>query len=585
MDHNDYIDVSVFSRIAQEINPEKELEALYKAIIETSRDVLDAETASLLLYNREGKNLFFKSTTNSSMKNMLGITIPENSGLAWNVFRSRKSMIINDVSIDERFYHGIDLDTGFTTRNILCTPMMARNEFVGVLEIANKTGNGIFTSLDLKLIEIIAMISASTITARLLYEDLKKRVEELNALYDLSTSVAFAESDRDFYQKGLSILAESLQVERASLILYSPERKRLEVAAVHGSSIPVGAVVPDDSIAAHVFRTGRTVNVSNVIKDLPEFITKNKGYKSTAFVSTPVMYKNRITGVFNLTDKKNRRLFDEFELNVLTALISHFAGLYRNFSDRRREEIRRKLRQELAIAADIQKKNLARIPACFNGINISVLYEPAKHVGGDFYDFYKIDESSCGIIIADVSGKGIPAALFTGMVKNILKFGSRISAVPADLFRRANSDIYDESEFGMFVTVFYTLIDTSNNTIRFSSAGHNDQLLLHKKTMETVKLQARGKPFGIIAQSTFSEETISYEKGDLLFLFTDGLVESFGGEYLDIDTGFNNLADIITENSEKSPEKILNILRNRIRELNPDKDLPDDLTVIAVSLY
>lgn len=584
MNENDHIDISVLIRIARDINPGQELDDLYNSIVEASKDVLEAEAAFLLLYRREDNLLYFRSTTDDAMKHMLGISIRENSGFAWDVFRSRKSMVVNDVNLDERFYNGIDLDTGYITRNIICTPMMARDEFVGVLEIANKTGMKTFSSLDMKLIEIIAMISASTITARLFCEDLKKRVEELNALYSLSTSVAFAESDSEFYQKGISILAESLKVERASLILYIPEKKCLEVVAVHGSKVPVGAAVPDDSIAAHVFRTGKAVNVGNVNKDLPEFCRKNKGYKSKAFVSTPLIYNNRIAGVLNLTDKKNRRLFDTFELNVLTALVSHLTGLYRTFSDRRKNEKRRRLRQELSIAAEIQKKNMAKIPADFNEINISVLYEPAKHVGGDFFDFYKIDETSCGIVIADVSGKGIPAALFTGIVKNILKFGSKINPAPADLFCRSNSDIHDESEFGMFVTVFYTLIDTVTRTIRFSSAGHNDQMLLRKRTMETEKLQAKGKPFGIISQSLFQEKTVSYEKGDMLFLYTDGLVESLAGESFDIDEGFYNLSKIIMENSNKSPAKILNILRNRIRELYPDTELLDDLTVLAISL-
>jgi len=578
------IDISIFFKITEEITPRKSLEELYSSIVEISREILDAEAASLLLYNQGDNLLSFKSTTDEGMKRMLGISIPENSGFAWTVFNNKKSIIVNDVNSDERFYNGIDLDTGFITKNILCTPMMAREEFVGVLEIVNKTGKDHFSILDMKLIEVIATISASSITNRLLYDDLLKRVEELNALYELSRSVALVDSESDFFQHVITTLAESLHVERGSLILFIPERGRLEVMAAYGSSIPIGSVVPEDSIAAHVFKTGKIVNVSNIKEDLPEYCKNNTGYKSNAFVSVPLYYNNRIAGVLNLTDKKNRRLFDDFELQVLSALISHMTGVYKNFADRRDEDKRKKLKQELNIAADIQRRNLVKIPSTFNGINVSLLYEPAKHVGGDFFDFYQIDDYNCGILIADVSGKGIPAALFTGTVKNILKFGSKNNHKPAGLFQSSNTAIFNEAEYGMFVTVFYTLIDTVSNIITYSSAGHNDQMLFRRKTLDIVKLQAQGKPFGIITPAIYSEKTIIYEKGDILFLFTDGLVESLGGEALDIDVGFSTLSELIISNINETPETMLNIMRNRIRELYPHADLLDDLTVLIISL-
>jgi len=578
------IDISVIFRITDEITPRKGLEELYASIVEIAKDILEADAASLLLYHQNENLLYFKSTTDDGMKNMLGISIPENSGFAWNVFNSRQSLIVNDVNTDERFYNGIDLDTGFITKNILCTPMMARDEFVGVLEIVNKKGDGKFSPLDMRLIEVLATISASSITNRLLYEDLKKRVEELNALYELSRSVALVDNENDFFKNVVTTLAESLHVERSSLLLFVPDRRRLEVVAVYGSSIPVGSVVSDDSIAAHVFKTGKMVNVSNIKKDLPDYCLKNTGYKSNAFVSVPIYYNNRIAGVLNLTDKKSRRLFDDFELNVLSALISHMTGVYKTFADRRQDEKRKKLKQELDIAADIQRKNLVKIPSSFNGITVSLLYEPAKHVGGDFFDFYEIDDYNCGIMIADVSGKGIPAALFTGTVKNILKFGSKNNHRPAGLFQSSNTAIYNEAESGMFVTVFYALIDTISNLITYSSAGHNDQMLIRRKTHTVQKLQAHGKPFGVITAANYSENTIIYETGDILFLFTDGLVESLGGEELDIDVGYSNLSEIMLNNIDETPESILNILRNKIRELYPDTDLLDDLTILIISL-
>lgn len=585
MNDRSFIDFPVLFLINEEITPRKNLDELYDSIVRVSTQVIRSEASSLLLYNKDDGQLYFKSTTDSCMIPMLGKKIPANSGIAWDVFRNRKSLMINDAVSDHRFFSGIDMQTGFSTRNLICIPMMARDEFVGVLEIVNSADHEGFSSSDVSLGEIVAMISAHAITGRMLFDDLKKRIEELNALFELSRAANLAESDLDFFHRAITILSDSLHVDRGSLILYNEKTGRLEIAAIHGSNIPVGSPVPDDSVAAYVFKTGEAMNVRDVRTDIPEWLKKKQAtYSSHAFVSVPVYSNNSIIGVINLTDKKNRRLFDEFELHVLSALGTHIAGVYRTYADRKDEEKRRKLKQELDIASEIQRRNLARIPARFSDLCISVLYEPAKEIGGDFYDFFEIDADRCGLLVADVAGKGIPAALFTGTVKNIMKFAIKNDPDPAGLLNSSNSFIYSESEYGMFVTVFYALIDTSSKIITYGSAGHNEQILVKRKSGEITFLNSRGRPLGILDDSIYHDETVTYDTGDILLLFTDGLVESLGDNGADIELGYEKISQILRTCINEPAEIILNILRNAIRETSPDSELMDDLTVLAVAL-
>lgn len=585
MNDKSFIDFKSLFLINEEITTRKDLDELYNAIVHVSTKVISCEGCSLLLYNSDDSQLYFKSTTDPCMSPMLGKKLPADSGIAWEVFNSKKALVINDVTLDSRFFSGVDRETGFSTRNIICTPMMARDEFVGVLEVVNSIGAGTFSSYEMTLTEIIAMISAHAISGRMLYEDLKKRIEELNALFELSRAANVAQSDLDFFSRAINILSDSLQVDRSSLILHNEKTGRLEIAAIHGSSIPVGSPVPDDSIAAYVFKTGMPMNVRDVRTDIPEWLKKKQAnYSSHAFVSVPVRYNNSIIGVINLTDKKNRRLFDEFELHVLIALASHIAGVYRTYIDRRDEEKRRKLKQELDIASDIQRRNLARIPGYFSNLSISVLFEPAKEVGGDFYDFFAIDNSRCGLLVADVAGKGIPAALFTGTVKNIMKFGMKTDHTPSAVFNSSNAFIVAESEYGMFVTVFYAVIDTVAKTITYSSAGHNEQVLIKRDTGEIILLSTKGKPLGITENAVYTESTTGYAHGDLLLMFTDGLVEPLGDEGYDLNLGYERLSEILRENISLSSELILNELRNAVRESSPETELMDDLTVLAINL-
>lgn len=585
MDDRSFVDFPVLFLINEEITPRKNLDELYDSIVRVSAQVIKSEASSLLLYNKDDRHLYFKSTTDKGMLPMLGKKIPADSGIAWDVFKNKKPVMINDPRADSRFFSGVDRQTGFNTRNIICIPMMARDEFVGVLEVVNSTASGCFNTADMSLGEIVAMISAHAITGRMLYDDLKKRIEELNALFELSRAATLAESDSDFFHRAITILSDSLHVDRGSLILYNEKTGRLEIAAIHGSSIPVGSPVPDDSVAAYVFKRGEPMNVRDVRTDIPEWLKKKQAtYSSHAFVSVPVLHNNSVIGVINLTDKKNRRLFDEFELHVLSALGTHIAGIYRTYADRKDEENRRKLKQELDIASDIQRRNLARIPARFSSLEISVLYEPAKEIGGDFYDFFEIDKNRCGLLVADVAGKGIPAALFTGTVKNIMKFGIKNNPAPAQLFTNSNTFIVDESEYGMFVTVFYAIIDTDLKTITYGSAGHNEQVLIKRKSGAIVTLNAKGRPLGITENSLYSQESVQYDAGDILLLFTDGLVESLGDEGEDLQLGYEKLSQSIKTCINEPAEIILNFLRNTIRENSQDNELMDDLTVLAVTL-
>ncbi|HPJ42521.1 MAG TPA: SpoIIE family protein phosphatase [Spirochaetota bacterium] len=579
------IDISLFFRINEEISPKKHLDDLYKSIVKISSELTKSESAYLFLYNKNDKKIYLKSNSTSDNEKIINEPLSDESGVEWNAFSNRETVVVSNNNTDNFHFDEIGKIAGEEIRNLICSPMTAHGESVGVIEVVNFAEGSAFTGREKSLMEIIAMISAAAITNRLLYEDLKKRMEELNALYELSNAAVEASDEVEFFRRVLGILAASLDVERASLIFYNRERKQLEVTASYGSAVPEGTVINDDSIAAYVFRHGKAMNVRNVMTDIPDFVTKcGAGYKSDAFVSIPLFFNGNIVGVLNLTDKKNRRLFDEFEMHVLSSIINHVTGIYRNYSDRRSEEKRRRLMQEVKIASEIQRKNLARIPRCSGGMSIAVLYEPAREVGGDFFDFYEISESISAFIIADVSGKGIPAALFTGTVKNILRAEQKTNYDPASLFTCSNKLIYSESEYGMFVTAFYIIIDENGKKLFFSSAGHNEQMLVRKRVTEVVSLKTAGKPLGVSDNACYSGGSVEYERGDILLLFTDGLVEALDGAEMDIDEGFRKLGDIVINNVNESDERLLNIIRNAVRENSLNIELADDLTVLVIHL-
>jgi phosphoserine phosphatase RsbU/P len=375
-------------------------------------------------------------------------------------------------------------------------------------------------------------------------------------------------------------------VERASIIIYDKIKKELSIEASFG--IPISLAISyeidiDNSIVGRVFKSGTPMLMNNYKNDERHHIlSEKKDYKTNSFISIPIIYKNETIGVLSLTDKKNRERFDDFDLRVLTTASSQIAETYQNLQNQKIYEAQRRLKQEIEIASEIQKKILPSIPPRFKNHELAAYNRPAKEVGGDFYDFFQYDENKYGVLVADISGKGIPAAIFMGSARNIIRAEKNINTLPAKLLKNANRLIYQDSEYGMFVTLFYATIDSHNNIITYGSAGHDDQFLLRKKTGEAIKLNSRGKALGIIDNQEFEEKVVVYEHGDMLILFTDGVVECLGGNNLDVELGEKKLTEIAFSFIDSSPSLLINLLSNYLDHNSVDLDFRDDFTIFVV---
>ncbi|HDP81362.1 MAG TPA: serine/threonine-protein phosphatase, partial [Spirochaetes bacterium] len=251
-----------------------------------------------------------------------------------------------------------------------------------------------------------------------------------------------------------------------------------------------------------------------------------------------------------------------------------------NIQYHKRMEAQRFLAQEIEIAAEIQRKILPSIPSQVHSHRMAAFNRPAKEVGGDFYDFFRFDESKYAVLVGDVSGKGIPAALFMNSARNIIRAEMRMNNQPGRLLSHSNLYIYEESEYGMFVTLFYALVDAHNNVITFGSAGHNDQLLIRKKAGRVDRLNARGGPLGLRESAVFEERVITFEKDDLLLLFTDGVIDFFGEGH--IDKGEEQLLHICRDYIDRDPSELTEHLQGLLAAGAADSYFLDDFTILPI---
>lgn len=242
------------------------------------------------------------------------------------------------------------------------------------------------------------------------------------------------------------------------------------------------------------------------------------------------------------------------------------------------------VKQELEIAKKIQLAILPRILPDMAGLSIDARYEPMTEIGGDFYDFLQLDSKRIGVLIADVTGHGVPAALISSMVKIAYYMSYDSLTDPAGLLEKMNAALIDHIH-GRFITAFYAFIDLHEMKMTFSNAAHWPMYLHNKKDGGLRKLTVKGKLIGLNRDEKFKNITIDIKSGERLVFFTDGLVEERGanGKLFDEE----KLEQIIITNPFLSPEKLLDKIFNSIyswSERYKQSGLEDDATMLVIDI-
>ena len=211
---------------------------------------------------------------------------------------------------------------------------------------------------------------------------------------------------------------------------------------------------------------------------------------------------------------------------------------------------RERVEQELRVARRIQQASLPKEVPTLEGWQISPLYQPAREVGGDFYDFHLLSGGRLGLVVGDATGKGVPAALVMSTTCGMLRAVSQAldSSSPGEMLQRVNEALVPSIPANMFVTCFYVILDPKRGSLRYANAGH-DLPYLHRRGGDCEELRARGMPLGLMPGMGYEEREIVLDVGEAALFYSDGLVEAHDtkGEMF----GFPRLRALIAEHGEE----------------------------------
>lgn len=311
--------------------------------------------------------------------------------------------------------------------------------------------------------------------------------------------------------------------------------------------------------------------VMSLVHSFPALRSARAPVSAGADLLMPVFSDMEVHGVLRLAPKPTGEEYDAEDLKFLTAVAEQVAVTANQF--RLRHE-----RQESEYALDIQQGLLPREVPQIAGFTIAGSWQPARTVGGDYYDVFKLSETELALVVADVSGKGMAAALLMSNLQATVKAHTTLESSPDELCARVNRAICKSITTGKFITFFYAVLDSAGHRLTYTNAGHNPPLLV-RRDGACLRLESGGAVLGVFAGGSYESATVDLRSGDRLLMFTDGITEAAdsNGEEL----GEERLIALLRENPEAAAAELRDTIMQRVTQFCSE-DFADDATLLTV---
>ncbi|WP_300370731.1 SpoIIE family protein phosphatase [Brachyspira sp.] len=589
MDIYDIVDdpekqLEVFSDIIKRMNASNDYDETLITIISEIKTIMYTDSILLYLVDQELYNLHYEMSIGPLGSKFFGHIIDSEKPLAVRAYTTSCSLYSNDPQEYSAFIPMKEI-LGDELKNILFVPLKVRKRNIGSLFLINKK-NGKFIEKDTVVMSLFANIVSLALVNKMVYDRAQSRAYEVGALYQMSISINKCDTIDEILNDNISIVCEAFEVHRVSVILKENGVFKFKAGiGIDENVLKYGVVTVDDNVLAEVLRTGKPVYSFNVDKDSRFRPNKNLRYTRNSFMVAPIVGKDKIIGFLSATERNIDKAFNLSNLSLLEMLAQQIGENYMHILLSEESKIKESLTEEINFTEQLQKSVLPKeFPS--NGLfDIAAISIPSKNVGGDFYDYIKISNSKYALVIADVSGKGLGAGFFMTMTRSILRVYFSEMDDPAKILESVNKHIYKDSNNGMFVTCFLIVIDTENQTITYSNAGHLPQFLIKKYTISALdsihEMHTHGKPLGFIENATYQNKLIPYSSYDTIILFTDGITETFNQS--EEEYGEERLKAILKNDYDDSKELVDDIVNETISFRGKTPQF-DDITLLVARL-
>jgi serine phosphatase RsbU (regulator of sigma subunit) len=410
-------------------------------------------------------------------------------------------------------------------------------------------------------------------------------IAKLSSLIDASQTINSSLELDEVLERILMTATENVGADRGTIYLVDAPNNELWSKVLQGEQkleirLPMG-----QGMAGFVAQTGEIIKLEDAYED-PRFnqeVDKESGYRTRSLLTTPMRNKTgEIIGVFQLLNKEEG-LFTDEDVSFLDALSAHAAIAIENAFLLQESLDKAELEKELEVAEGIQQRLLPSEPPEVEGYEFAGICTPWESVGGDSYDFIPLDDGRVLISIGDVVGHGIPAALLMANLYAALRSHTQYEFEITDMVARLNNFIHRSTDTMQYITFFCGLLTPDTGEYLYVNAGHNPPYHIPAgigPDDEVPTMTEGGVPLGMMPSMPYLSGTITLEKGDVLFLFTDGVTEAMDEEE---ELLGEEAVEACLKNAAGMPlGSILHDVNTEVRGHMGDTEPDDDVTMVGV---
>ncbi len=376
---------------------------------------------------------------------------------------------------------------------------------------------------------------------------------------------------------------EILHAERGFVMLFGPDDSQTFSVArgLERRTIDQPQSQVSQSVVRKVATEGQSILTSDAQADARFNMRESimlLGLRSILCV--PLKVKDEVRGVIYADNRFEAGIFTQADLELLNAIASIGAISIENARLYQMAVEKGRMQRELQLAREIQVSFLPQEIPHIAGWEFVARWQPAREVAGDYYDFIPVGSDDLGLVIADVTDKGAPAALFMVFSNSIVRASLHPDIAPAESIQNANRLVTNKSPNAMFVTLVYVLLNPQTGQAVYVNAGHNPPLYYQAGDNSLQQLSRTGMVLGIDPDTTFFQRSIILAPGDFIFLYTDGLVDAIDSGSQPF--GIERLEKVLIENRLNAAEIIVNRIEEALRQYSVDTTPFDDVTLLMV---
>lgn len=404
--------------------------------------------------------------------------------------------------------------------------------------------------------------------------ELKARLLELESLYDLGLSLG---GQLDLPALADEVLYRSISLtdaRKGALVLFG--ESGLAILSRHEGD----ELLPADQVAGWELPEGGAV-INNAAATLPTAGLRLASCEKCLAVAITVA--GRRLGVLAVADKESRDGsvldFTPSDARLLSLFANQAAGAIETARLHREAIEREKIERELELAAAIQREILPRFLPEVAGVELAAANLPTRQVGGDYFDLFPLSRGRLGFLVADVSGKGIPAALLVSTVHAAVHLQIDEARTVAELIERIDRHLQRFSATRKFLTLFFGLLEPDSGLLRYVSAGHNPALIA-RADGRLERVESTGVPVGMLPNATWREETLTLGPGELIAVYTDGLTEAVNGS--DEEFGLERLSRRIARDAHEPVQRLCDSVLADVADFASGMPQYDDQTLLLV---